>query len=135
MAKEAVRLIVQQVQRDDVFEDLARLNARHRPGIKAGQLMRLRTGSGAAILVARGAPGNDTTGIWLDHASRQALRVRVGEAADFHISAAGLVESAIWSWHASDPARRISSQLGLLSLGLGLIGLGLGILSVALTVC
>ena len=81
--------------------------------------------------LARGAPANNRTNIYLDLSSRNRLRVRLGEQIEFTIEKGDFMDELLWAWSATDAMPRIAARLGVLSLGLGLIGLFLGIASLA----
>jgi hypothetical protein len=124
-----MKLIVHQVQKDDIFHDMVRVHSSHRKGIAAGQICRITANGKTVLAVARGAPGNDTTGIWLDDAMRTRLNLKERSTAEFEIKKAQWHQEFSWLWHASDPVNRTAGRLGLISLVLGLIGLALGVIS------
>ncbi|MGO8975718.1 MAG: hypothetical protein ACLQNV_19605 [Steroidobacteraceae bacterium] len=118
-----------QVSKDDVFQDMVRVHRSRRKGIGAGQLCRV-TANGATILaVARGSPGNDVEGIWLDDAMRSRLGVKEGTTADFEIKKARWDQEFAWLWYASNPIIRAPGRLAVISFILGLFGLALGLMS------
>lgn len=128
-----VKLTVKQVDKEDVFGDLARVHTSHRPDIRAGYICRIRVNERSILAVARNSKGNETGTIALDDALRTRLQVKEREAYTFTITKAGAWDQFIWAWSASDPVNRVASRLGALSVGLGVLGLLLGILSLYLT--
>ncbi len=122
-------LLVKSIGFDDVFLDMARLHSSHRSRISAGKVLKLSVNGRTKLLVARGAPKNERSVIWLDLKTRKELLLEVNKGADFKIEEASFVDNVKWAWNASDPAYRISSRLGVLSFFLGIIGFVLGVLS------
>jgi hypothetical protein len=103
-----VSLLVHQVPKDDILQNIVRVHRSHRQGIKAGRLCRITANSRTIVAVARGSPSNDVDGIWLDDATR------------FKFT---------WMWSSSDPVNRTAGRLGIISLIPGLVGLALGVIS------
>ena len=127
-----MKLMVNKVNRDDVFNDLVRVHRSHREGIRTGRLCRVNANGKSIIAVARNSLRNDTKGIWLDNAQRAVLGVKADQEADFNIISAPWYEEFLWVWRASDPVNRTAGRLGIISLGLGVIGVILAIWSVYL---
>jgi len=126
-------LEVKQVEKDDVFGDLARLHSSHRPGILAGQVCRIEVANSTIFAVARNTRGNERGTIYLDDALRSRLGVKDGMSYDFKVSKAGWYGQFVWAWTASNAVNRVAARLGVLSVLLGALGLMLGVLSVWLT--
>jgi hypothetical protein len=124
-----VRLLVHQVDKEDIFEDLVRVHTTHRPTIVAGKIFRVASEKGTALAVARNSPKNDRDGIWIDDAMRGRLGVKTGDQEEFTFCAAKWWENPVWLWRLSNPANRVAAQLSIVSLVLGVIGLLLGIFS------
>jgi hypothetical protein len=124
-----LKLTVHQVLKDDIFHDMVRVHYSHREGIKAGQICRVSTNGKTVLAVARGTPGNDTNGIWLDDAMRTHLSLKERATAEFEIDKASWYQEFTWMWHSSDPVIRTAGRLGVISFVLGLFGLALGLIS------
>jgi hypothetical protein len=124
-----MRLMVHQVLRDDIFHDMVRVHRSHREGINAGQIIRVSANGKTVLAVARGAPGNDTNGIWLDDVMRTRLSFKEGATAKFKMDKASWLQEFTWLWHSSDPVNRTAGRLGVISFVLGLFGLALGLIS------
>lgn len=128
-----MRLVVHQVERDDVFHDLVRVHHSHRKGVRAGRVCRVSANGKNIIAIARNSVSNSTKGIWLDNSQRSDLDVKAGKEADFNIESLPWYYEYLWVWQASDPVNRTAGRLGVVSLGLGIMGLLLGAWSLYLT--
>jgi hypothetical protein len=127
-----VGLIVKPLTLGDVFENMARVDLKHRPGTKAGQVIIVSANSRTSRLVARGARGKDENCIFLDLATRRTLGLSENATADFAISRGKFFDELFWAWNAPNAGPRVAARLGVLSFGLGVSGLALGIVSIAL---
>jgi len=125
-------LKVHQVTKEEVFGDLVRVSYSHRPNTRAGQIIRVSANGRTVRAVARGAPSNNTSGIWLDDALRQRLGLQSRQAADFRFSRANLWDEFVWAWRASNPVTRVAARISLISGLLGLVSVFLGLLSLYL---
>lgn len=126
---EAIELTVCPLDREDVFHDMVRVHLDHRPFSNAGAVIIVDHKGKKARLVARGAPKNSKTDIWLDLRSRQKLGLKPNTKAHFVFQQASLCDEFRWAWSATDAMPRIAARLGLISVGLGLLGGFLGALS------
>lgn len=129
MGKPTVRLTVRQIEREDVFHDMARLHLSHRPNSPAGTVLKIKADKRLVYRAARGAPANLKDSIWIDLKTRQALGLQANVEADLEISKANCFEEMFWTWNATNPAARIATRVSVVSLILGLVGLGLGVVS------
>jgi threonine dehydrogenase-like Zn-dependent dehydrogenase len=127
------KLKVYHLALEEVFQDMARLVFEHRPHSKAGKVIVLKANNRKARAIARGAPGRDANGIYLDDVIRDRLALRSGDEVDFTIERAGLWDEFVWGWQATNAVTRVGSRLGIIGLALGIAGLLLGIWSVVLT--
>ena len=125
-----MRLLVHQLIKEDVFQDIVRVHRSHRKGIAAGQLCRITANGATVLAVARNSHGNDVEGIWLDDAMRSHLRVKEGAKADFEIKKARWDQEFAWLWNAANPIIRAPGRLAVISFILGLFGLALGLISI-----
>ena len=128
------KLKVAEARKDDVFEDVARINHAFRTAaagarVEAGAICRITVGRVSALAIVRGLPAAEGPLIRLDDSLRERLSIRVGEEVDLKLSRVGFWGSLIWAWHASDPAYRIGSRLAVLSVVLGFVGFLLGMVS------
>jgi hypothetical protein len=124
-----MRLMVHQVLKDDIFRDMVRVHRSHREGINAGQIIRVSANGKTVLAVARGAPANDTNGIWLDDAMRSRLSLKENTTAEFKIEKGSWYHEFAWMWHSSNPVNRTAGRLGMISFVLGLFGLALGLIA------
>lgn len=130
-----IDLTVRQVDWEDVFHDIVRVHLDHRPFAKAGAVVIVEHSGNTIRLVARGAPKNDRSAVWLDLRSREKLGLEPNTQAAITFKKASLRDEFMWAWSATDAMPRIASRLGLLSVGLGFLGVLLGALSVVLAIC
>jgi len=124
-----VSLLVHELDKDEVFQDIVKVHYSHRKGAYAGQIICLRAKGVPVLAAARGAPNNDTGGIWLSSAMIGRLGLERGKKTDFEINKARWDQQFAWLWRATDPANRTAGRLGIISFILGLIGLFLGLMS------
>jgi len=124
-----VELTVGQIDRDNVFNDVVRVHLDHRRFAKAGKLIVVEHNGRSIRAVARGAPQQDKSRIWLDLRCREKLGLRPNAKGSFVFRKASWWDEFVWAWHASDAASRIAARIGLVSVGLGLLGAALGGLS------
>ena len=124
-------LTVKSLSRDDVFGDMVRIHQSHRPGTRAGDVIVVWARGRHVRALARGAPANNKTAIYLDMSTRGRLGVRLGEEVEFDITEADFMDEMLWALSATDAMPRIAARLGVLSFVLGLLGLVLGLISLA----
>lgn len=122
-------LTVKSLTREDVFGDMARVHQSHRPGTKAGDVIVIWACGRHVQALARGAPANNRTSIYLDMATRDRLGIKLSQEVDFTIGKADFLDEILWAWTATDAMPRIAARLGVLSIVLGIVGLILGIIS------
>jgi len=127
------KLTVKQLRLSDVFQDMARLELRHRPGSKAGRVIVLAAQGRRARALARGAPGRDPDSIYLDDATRYRLGLSSGEQVEFEITPGGFWDELMWGWQSTNAVTRIGTRLAVLSVALGVLGLILGIVALLVT--
>lgn len=125
-----VKLVVREVSEKDVFHDMVRVELRHRPHCPAGSIVVVKQGGVSVPLMARGAPSRDPDSVYLDAATRQRFKVKVGQAYEFQFQKADLIDELRWSWDATSASSRIAARVGVLSLSLGIVALLLGVVSV-----
>jgi hypothetical protein len=124
-----LRLIVYQMNKDDIFRDMVRVHQSHRKGISAGQICRVTANNLTVLAVARGSPRNDVHGIWLDDAMRSRLGLKEGTTEEFKITKASWYQEFTWLWRSSEPVNRTAGRLGIISFALGLFGFVLGLIA------
>lgn len=127
------RLTVKQLSLSDVFQDMARVELRHRLGSKAGKVIVLEARGKKARALARGAPGRDAASIYLDDATRDRLGLSSGEDVDFTITPGGFFDEFVWGWGATNAVTRVGTRLAVLSIALGVLGFILGTVALAVT--
>jgi hypothetical protein len=137
----SVDLTVLQADKDEVYRDIARIQATYRKGVDGitlpeGQVCRItaaETGR-STLIILRGRHGPDEPSIWIDERTRDDLGVEVGQEGSFRLETD--VRFAAWKWafRSSDVAYRICAQLALLSVTLGFLGLALGIISLFISI-
>lgn len=130
-----IELMVGQIAAEDVFGDVVRVHLDHRPFAKAGRVIVVEHGGRRIRAVARGAPKNNKTGIWLDLRSREKLGLKPNATASFGFKKASFFDEFLWAWSATDAMPRIAARLGLVSVGLGAVGVMLGSFSLWVTLC
>ena len=133
----SVKLTVLQADRDEVYCDIARIQATYRRGadgitLPEGQVCRITAENTqrSALVILRGRHGPDEASIWIDERTRDVLGAKVGQEASFRLEADIWFGAWRWALQSSDVAYRICAQLALLSVALGFLGLLLGIISV-----
>jgi hypothetical protein len=124
-----MKLMVRQVEKSDVFGDLVRVHASHRPALAAGEICCVTANGRSTYAVARNTLANQRDVISLDDAMRRRLMVKDGSEYEFAIARANWWGSFLWAWQASNPVNRIAAQLAVLSVVLGAIGVLLGAIS------
>lgn len=129
-----MKLKVEQARRDDVFEDVMRVNEKDRIDsngrrIPTGAICSIEVHGCKVYAVSRGTAEEGI--IAMDDALRERLGVNTGDVIEPRFRAVGVWGEQMWGWRASHPVTRAASRLGIISLTLGVIGLLLGILSVA----
>jgi len=130
----SVKLTIVAANNEDVFHDMARVDVKHRPGTKAGQIVKVTIGNKNAFLVARGAPSRQKNSLSLDSATRTKLGVSKNNEYDVDISPAGFFGQLNWAWQATDAMPRIAARLAVLSVILGLVGFALGLISICISI-
>ena len=127
------RLIVKKLSLGDVFQDMARVDLEHRQHSKAGKVIVIKAHGKTAWALARGAPGRDSTSIFLDDATRDRLDLSAGDLVDFTITKAAFWDEFLWAWFATNASVRVAARLGVLSVILGFVGLALGAVALRVT--
>jgi hypothetical protein len=133
----SVSLTVRPADRDEVYQDLVRIQATYRRTadglhVPEGQVCRItaeKTGR-STLVVLRGRHGPDEPSIWIDEMTRDVLGIQVGQQTSFRLENDVWFGAWRWASRSSDVGYRICAQLALLSVGLGLLGLVLGIISI-----
>ena len=128
-----VELEVANVDREDVLNDLVRLDLKYRPFSRAGQVIVVKCNGKKTRLVSRGPKKGEKENIGLDSEARRILSVKPGGRASFEFSEAGFMDEWIWAWCATNAMPRVAARLGLLSMLLGIAGLVLGIISLVIS--
>jgi hypothetical protein len=101
-----MKLKVTELKTEDVFLDIVRVHQSHRPGISAGQILKVRCGEHSRLLVARGARANQRGSLSIDVKTRRGLGIAAyGEEVEVTISKANSFENLMWGWKASEPYR------------------------------
>lgn len=130
-----MELEVANIHWGDVYKDVARipepfrLDERGMP-IVDGTICRVSTNSRTTLLSIRGQSEHRNPAIHLDEKTRAILDVKERDKLQFTFRKAGFWGQFRWAWGASDPAYRIATRLGIVSVGLGLLGLALGTIGV-----
>lgn len=124
-----VELTVRAMDREDVFEDMARVHLSHRPFAKAGAVFVIHVNGRKAIVTARGAPKNSRSNIHLDLETRKMLCVELNKSYDFEFLEADCLDEICWAWRATSAMPRIAARLAILSTSLGCLSILLGVVS------
>lgn len=129
-----MKLKVVQIDRADVYKDIARIPENHRVDrrghpIPEAKICKVTAGGRSVLLSLRGQQGHANPTIHLDEKTRRALGLTDGIEAEFRIRKVSLVGQVLWAWRATDPAYRIAARLGLLSVALGFAGILIAIIS------
>jgi hypothetical protein len=129
-------LKVHQIESGEKYKDTVRVSQSYfqrphdqSPLIEKNRVYRMVV-KGKSILVAM--RGSYRSGIAMDQVTRGKLGIRAEEEYEFEFYRAGLFGEFLWAWKATEPAYRIATRLGAVSLFLGLIGVVLGAWSLAL---
>ena len=85
-----VELTVLSASLRDVFEDVVRVDVKHRPFAKAGRVIVARHNGRRALAVARGPAAVGKSGISMDSALREKLGLQLNQTAHFTFEQAGL---------------------------------------------
>lgn len=128
------RLKIVASRREDIYRDIARVPEQYRltprgKRIREGLVCLVEIAGRRCYLILRGdeeSPSPSPT-IQLDGKSRDVLTVRPGQELEVRMKPVWLFRQVLWAWNASDPAYRIASRLGVISLFLGIVGLVLGL--------
>jgi len=124
--------------KDDVYKDIVRIPEDQRReqqlfAIPEGTLCTIKTSNSSTYAFVRGNSDSLEPMILMDDRTRNRLGVESGTEYVFEIEPTGMWGQVRWAWNAADPAYRLGSRFGLLSLFLGVIGLFLGVVSLWLT--
>lgn len=125
------RLEIHELPLSDIFEDMARLALEHRPGTRAGDVIKLTVAGRSARAIARGAPKNSKNTLHIDLRTRETLGVKLNQAVDVQIEKSGLIGEVLWALRASNAMPRVAARLAVLSVALGFVGFLLGVVSLA----
>lgn len=129
------RLTIVELRTADVFQDMVRVHQKHRPGVPAGRICRMKCGGKSVLVVARGARHNQLRSAAIDLRTRNLLGLTAyGQEVAVSFEAANLLDEMAWGWHASEPISRVATRLGVVSLALGTLSLLLGVVGVVLGV-
>ncbi|MEQ8557382.1 MAG: hypothetical protein RIB03_03610 [Henriciella sp.] len=121
-------LTIKPAARNDVLSDIIRVHLDHRPGTRAGEVVRVWIDDDHYIRgIARGAPKGV---IYLDSILRQKLGVRSGKKYRLYIDKADFFDQLLWALSTSEPLPRIAAQLAVTSVALGFFGMCAGLLSI-----
>ncbi len=132
-----MKLRIQQLPREEVYKDMARIPEGFRMDKKGspipeGRICKVKAAGRSKLLSLRGREGESGAVILMDAKSREDLSVAEGAEEDFTLTRVWLVGQFLWSWRASDPLYRIPAQVALLSAVFGALGALLGALSLFL---
>jgi hypothetical protein len=117
------QLKIKKLADEDANEDIVRIPRLHRGDIPWGSLVRIAIGAAKRIVIVQGKDG-DAPEIYMDLATRTLFGVKAGQIHEVSIKSVNwYAGSLIWAAQHANPALRVSSQLGLLSLFLGLVAL------------
>ena len=129
------QLFVHRLESEAKYKDIVRVSQTEfksetgEPILHKNNVYRLTANKRSVLVALRGSHRN---GIAMDMVTRKRLGLEEGRSYHFEFGRAGWVGQFIWTWEATDPAYRIASRLGLISLVLGVVGVLLGILSLFL---
>jgi hypothetical protein len=133
-----MKLEVANITWADVYKDVARVPEDFRKDhngqpIQEGTICWVTAGHRTALLSLRGQNEHGNPAIHIDEKTRATLGVTVRDNLAFVFRKAGPWGTFKWAWQASDPAYRIATRLGILSVCLGLLGLALGVIGLVIS--
>jgi len=127
-----LKLNVRGAEKEDVYKDIVRVNEANRKNdrgcyIIEGSVCKVSIPSNQSEIYAilRGNEG-DTTGIKIDEYLRIKLGVEKDKEYDFTLKTRWWYRF-YWSWNATDPGYRISSQIATISFLLGVLSIVLAV--------
>jgi hypothetical protein len=126
--RHTMQLTVAEAEDADCFKDIARINFSDRSNFGTGHIHKIAVGDRQGYFILRGLAQRSKGKILLDRPSRQRLNVEMGRDYEFVISSVGWWGELRWAFRATEPAYRISTQLGILSFFLGVLSLVLAVL-------
>ena len=129
-----MKLQVVGIHWSDVYKDIARVPREFRRDISGaeipeGTICKVTLGHRATYLSVRGQSEHGNPAIHLDERTRKILGVNEGEFVAVSFRPAWYLGQFMWAWSAADPAYRIATRLGVISVLLGVIGFVLGVVS------
>jgi hypothetical protein len=98
--------------------------------IHKNHVYRLMVNNKSRLVALRGSYNN---GISMDEVTREKLGIQANRSYHFDFYKTTWIGQFLWAWGATDPAYRIATRLGALSLVLGIVGTILGVWSLYLT--
>jgi hypothetical protein len=115
-------LKVRKLDSDDANGDVVRIPKDHREGLPRNTMIMLRAGDKSKRLYVLGSD-EDEPCIFMDLATRNYFGVHAGNQVQFTIRKSRLGGTLLWSIFHINPALRIASQLGVISLVLGIVSI------------
>jgi len=122
------RLEVHQLNKEDVYKDIIRVNEAHRTNrhgdrIKEGQVCRVWTNRRKCLAVLRGYQDNDAPQIRMDDYMREKLDLRENAFYEFEFKQAGFFGQLCWAWNATEIGYQVASRIAVLGFLIGVIAL------------
>lgn len=112
-------LEVHQVDRLDVYRDIARIHKNRRGGIKEGKICKLSVNGKSKLLIMRGLKSGEENYIRLDELTRDYFGVEKNNHYDFTIKPVCPLWQIWWACNSSESALRVAAWLGVVSVILG----------------
>lgn len=131
------QLFVRQIESESKYKDTVRVSqATFRvepsaaPLLHKNHVYKLTANRRHALVALR---GSYASGISMDAITRERLRLDQDRSYHFEFREVGFLGQFLWAWSATDPAYRIATRLGAVSLFLGIVGTALGLWSIYLS--
>jgi hypothetical protein len=130
----SVRLTVEPVGKEDIYQDRVRIPVVHRGKIDEGTVCKLSANGELVLVEVRGVRiagevADQPATISIDEITRVKVKVHTGQSYPFEMNEVSWPGQFKWRWRASDPTARIAARLGILGFALGVIGVLLGVIA------
>jgi len=122
------RLQVHQLNKEDIYKDIIRVNEAHRINrhgatIKEGQVCLVLVNGRKCLVVLRGHQDSDTPQVRMDDYTRGRLGLRENVSYEFEFKQMGFVGQLRWAWDATEIGYQVASRIAVLGFIMGAIGL------------
>jgi hypothetical protein len=131
------QLFVHQIENDSKYKDVVRISqatlrapGSDKPVLSKNDVYMMKANGKSVWVALRGSYNN---GVSMDAITRAKLGIKPDKSYHFEFYKTGWTGQFLWAWSATDPAYRIATRLGAISLALGAVGALLGIWSIYLS--